>query len=85
MRIWYVSVKKEGSPSAELFLDQNKKTVCVKRGEKKICGELKNCGKLMAFIRQFDEVRYIVVIHGYTPPAPSERPPEKPPLGSFCG
>lgn len=32
-----------------------------------------------------DGDRYIVVIHGYTPPAPSERPPEKPPLGSFCG
>ena len=43
MRIWYVSVKKDGD-------------------------------------------RYIVVIHGYTPPAP--RPQEEraePPLGSFCG
>ncbi|MEM4919122.1 MAG: hypothetical protein QW518_07290 [Thermofilaceae archaeon] len=52
------------SPSAELFLDQNKKTVCVKRGEKKICGELKNCGKLVVFIRQFDECRAGCVVFG---------------------
>lgn len=44
------------SPSAEL-LTQNKKTVCVKRGEKKICGEVKNCGKLVTFLKQFDECR----------------------------
>lgn len=53
------------SPSAELLLSQNKKTVCVKRGEKKICGELKNCGKLTAFLKQFDECKRVgCVVYG---------------------